>query len=307
MKGTMRMRLWCCLVGAGLLLAACTPARAPVDWASVEREGRTANEAKLEMLLAVQDYHFSDGELPLRYERTIAPLIEAPQLFVEGASASGASTTFIVDTGAGGTLIGARSSLARDVYVSRRRFQGIGYQIDGYLGYLPELRLGPLVGPDLAVAVAERAHARHAPSNILGIIQLFHTQIEHSGARWSMRSGTARLPARETGWQHVPLLQGTQLVHLRGPDGRVVVGMIDTGATDSFAVPPTVEGNYRLLAEDGTLVLTVPADDEVEWRDFKMGGRAVQVIIGMDVLAERDWRLSCYEGLWALAPAPTRR
>ena len=285
-----------------LLLIACTPSRAPVDFEAVEREGRVADDATLDRLITVQDYHFSDGEVALRYERTIAPLIKAPQLFVDGTNSQGASTTFLVDTGASGTLIGARSSLARDVFVSRRRFQSVGYQIDGVLGYLPGLRIGPIVGPELAVAIAEREHARHAPSNILGIIQLFHTQLEHKGGRWTLRTGAARHSARVQGWQHVPLIRGTQLVHLTGADGRVVVGLIDTGATRSHVLPPTTEGTYRLLAEDGAVVLGVPADDEVDWQGMRMGGHDVQVLIGMDVLTSRDCRLSCYEGLWAIAP-----
>ena len=290
------------LVPVLLLLVACTPSRAPVDFEAVAREGRLADDATLERLIAVQDYHFGDGEVALRYERTIAPLIKAPQLFVDGTNSEGRATTFLVDTGASGTLIGARSSLARDVFVSRKRFSSVGYEIDGVLGYLPRLRIGDLVGPELAVAIAEREHARHAPSNILGIIQLFHTQLEHHAARWTMRAGAARQPARVPGWQHVPLIQGTQLVHLTGADGRVVVGMIDTGATRSVVVPPTAEGTYRLLADDGAVVLGVPANDDVDWSGMRMGGRDVQVVIGMDVLTDRDWRLSCYVGVLAVAP-----
>lgn len=289
-----------------LLAAACTPARAPVDWQSVRREGRVADEARLDALMRQNDYRFGDGEVALSFERTMTPLIDAPQLMAHSRNSTGQTTTLIVDTGSAGTLIGARSPLAEDVYVSKQAFKSTGYVIGGYLGYLERLRIGALEGPALAVGVAERVHERYAPSNILGVIALYHTQLEHRYGRWTLRSGRNRLPVTEPGWIRVPLERGTQVVRLTGPDGKQVYGMIDTGATDCCVVPPTPKGYYRLSAEDGRLALRVPADDSADWKSFRMAGYDISVVIGMDVLASREWRLTLDEGVWAIAPGPQR-
>ena len=56
---------------------------------------------------------------------------------------------------------------------------------------------------------------------------------------------------------------------------------------------PTVEGRTALR---------IRANDAVDWEGLQIDGMRIEVLIGMDDLASRDWRMTPRTRTWIFAP-----
>jgi len=299
------VRSWCSLLTMGLVLIACSRTTTSVDWERLREAGRLVERpAGLDVLTGKAQYRWTDGTVPLK-------LVPVHGLFGRGsriaASLSGERgnrTMFLLDTGSVGSLLAMTAPLAGEVMLSRIAFTTIGTQAKGYVGYLPVVRMRGVEGRDMTVSLVTSSVLPDAERNLLGIVHLFHTQLEHRGGDWILRSGSARLAASERGWATVRLEPGTPVVRLRGPDGRVVNALIDTGAYESFVVGDSLLGAYSIRAVDGTQAhrfqVREKKDRRIDPRSF--GGHEIGLVIGMDMLVSREWRLTFDESAWSFAP-----
>jgi len=285
------------------LLVACARTATPVDWATLEAEGRVVTEP---LGLGVQDVRWTDGSLELELAPVKGPFSHGVRLVTWVSGAEGNRTRFILDTGTTGSLLAGNAPLAREVFVSRMPFRTVGTHAQGYMGHLPVARMGPLVGRDLSVGVVTGSRARGSERNVLGIVQLFHTQWERRDGRWTLRSGAAQRAPSEEGWAVVRLERGVPVLRVEGPDGHPLYALLDTGAFQSFAVGSGTTGTYRLRTSDDSqeevhaVVVRRKEDSVVDPRFF--GGYEIGVVLGMDVLTTRDWRLTFDQATWAFPP-----
>jgi len=286
------------------LLPACTGSRTAIDWDRIQAEGRlVARPLGLKILRGEQPHDWGDGIVRLR---AVSSGLFQPghRLVTTVTGATGNATPFLLDTGSDGSYLSTTAPLAAEARISRMPFRvAQGRRDEGYLGYLPEAHLGTLAATNLALGLIEKEHTPKQAANVLGFRHLFSTQMEHERGRWRLRSGRFRRAAADAGWIVVRLVRGLPLVRVRCPDGEFRYALIDTGANASVAVAPSPEGEYTLLAENGSHVLDISVRFTVDWRGLNIGGREIAVLIGMDALAGRDWRLTLDQGVWAFPPA----
>ena len=291
----------------GLLCAlvplSCSQTQA-VDWAAYERAGRIVDQpAGLDVLMGKAQYHWSDGSVPLELIAVDSVLTPGVRLGTWVSGACGNPTRFLLDTGSVGTLLGQSAPLARELYLSRIPFQTFGTEMRGYMGHLPEVRMGPLMGRDLVVNVITESPLPASEQNILGIVHLYHTQLEHRGGRWTLRSGSARLAVTEPGWATARLEPGTPIVQVHDPGDKPVYALIDTGAFHSFAVGSCSRGTYELHGLDGTVLHRIAIDQKKNRQVGPLAGYTIGVVIGMDVLRSREWRMTFDQSTWSFAPS----
>ncbi|MGE0191240.1 MAG: aspartyl protease family protein [Planctomycetota bacterium] len=290
--------------------AACAAPRQALDVAAWQAEGRVITSPEEAQLVdARRSVHWTDGELELRREEVATLFARGVRLLTDLEGTAGTRTTFVVDTGSTFTLLSAAAPLAQDVRLGPQHRYGIANRPGetGYLGYLPEVGLGPLVADHVTVALTERSHTTAEPANILGLQHLFHLQLEGDTGRWWLRSGASRRPSLESGWSRVALVPGTPLLHVRSPEGATVLAMIDTGAWRSTVVKGAPEGGYHVLDDRGHPVLPVAAESTVDWPGMEWRGERIVLLIGLDVLARRACRLTFDAATWAVGPPPAPR
>ncbi|MCC7137585.1 MAG: aspartyl protease family protein [Planctomycetes bacterium] len=288
-------------------VGACAPARRPIDWQAVEREGRLVDKPEgIDVLKGGQQFRWGDGEVELTVNHVGGPLRTGARLFVDLQGADGSPTPFLVDTGTTASFLSSTAPLAREVRIARKATYQVehGRKDVGHLGYLPTVRMGPLSGRDLAVGITELSHTAREPANVLGLIHIFHTQMEYDGGGWWLRSGATRRPATESGWTLVRLELGTPFVRVRDPSGQEVYAMVDTGANASAAVQGYPEGDYTVLAADGSVALRIPARHTAPWPGLEQSGYKISVVIGMDALSSRPSRLTLDQSAWSFPPRP---
>lgn len=288
-----------------LLATACATARAPLDVAAWESEGRVLPAGEESRLLDMRrPVRWTDGEVELRCERASTLFSDGLRLLTEIEGSSGTRTTMVVDTGSTFTMVSASAPLARDLLLGRDHRYGIANKPGetGHLGLLPEARVGSLRGRELPVAITDRVHSTASPANLLGITHVFHLQLEGDTERWWLRSGSFRRPSMEPGWSRVPLLPGTQLLRVRTPAGSTALAMLDSGAPTSTVVKGAKEGAYDVIDEGGRTVLRVDANDTVDWPGMQWQGEPIVLLIGMDALSARPGRITFDAATWALPP-----
>ena len=295
----------CLLTAIAVILWGCSRSSHEVDWAQWEAAGRVAERpAGFDVLLGKAAHRWTDGSVALELVPVASLVHRGVRLATRVSGAQGHETRFLLDTGSVGSLLGMNAPLAREVVLSRIPFKTGGTHATGYVGHLPLVRMGPIEARDLTVSVVTRSDLQDAERNILGIVHLFHTQLEHRGGRWTLRSGSARLAASEPGWISARLEPGTPVLRVRGPEGRVIKALIDTGAYESFAVGASPRGRYEIPAVSGAVAhrfqIRTHKDRVIDASSF--GDHEVGLIIGMDVLTSRAWRLTPDEGSWSFAP-----
>lgn len=293
-----------------LVATACATARAPLDVAAWEAEGRVLPAGEESRLLDVRrPIQWTDGEVELRRERAGTLFSDGWRLLAELGGPSGTRTTMLVDTGSTFTMVSTSAPVARDLLLGRGHRFGIANKPGeaGHLGLLPEARLGPLQGRDLPVAITDRVSTRGSPVDLLGIHHVFHLQLEGDTQRWWLRSGSFRRSSMEPGWSRVPLVPGTPLLHVRTPSGATALAMLDTGAWISTVVEGAKEGTYDVIDEGGHAVLRVDARDSVDWPGMQWQGEPIVLLIGMDTLSERPCRITFDAATWALPPRSSAR
>jgi len=293
-----------CLLGE----AACSSAGRPIDWASARQEGRVqADTTELRNRLDETQHYWTDGGAQLLVVEEGGGLARSRRLILQGYGAGRVQTPFLVDTGSSGSMLSASSALGREAVVyEKSHFKVLqGKPAQGYLGTLPELNFGTMSRRDVVIGIVEREHTLEDPVNVLGLPDFFHAQLEHKGGRWFLRSQAKRLPPREAGWLHVPMVRGYPLGTREDPRGQAVFGLIDTGAPTRFAVTPSPRGAYRLRAEDGSVAMEILVSRTVGWRGLNLEGRKISVLIGMDALGARDGRFTFNQAVWSMAPIQT--
>ena len=289
-----------------LLATACATARAPLDVAAWEAEGRVLPAGEASRLLDMRrPVPWTDGEVELRRESVGTLFSQGWRLHAELEGSSGTRTTMLVDTGSSFTMVSTSAPLARDLLLGRGHRFGIANKPGeaGYLALLPRARLGPLQGRDLPVAITDRVSTRGSPVDLLGIHHVFHLQLEGDTQRWWLRSGSFRRQPVEAGWSRVPLIPGTQFLRVRSPSGSNVLAMLDTGAWTSTVVNGAAEGGYEVLDELGQSVLHIEASDSVDWPGMQWQGEPIVLLIGMDALSQRPCRITFDAATWAVPPS----
>lgn len=295
----------CVLVAFASVLASCNRTTHELDWAQWEAEGRVVERpAGLEVLFGEGAYRWTDGVVELGLSRVESFFDRGVRITVPVMGARGHETRFMLDTGSVGSLVALDAPLARELVLSRIPFQAEGTHASGYLGHLPVVRMGPLEGRDLTVSVVTESEIPDSERNILGIVHLYHTQLEHIGGRWTLRSGRARLAASEAGWDVVRLEPGTPVLRVQGPDGSELKALIDTGAYESFAIAGSRTGTYTISSIRGAAVhrFVVKARKDMTIREIAFGGHSIGLVLGMDVLTSREWRLTPDQSTWAFLP-----
>ena len=249
-------------------------------------------------------YIWTDGTVDLELVPVAGMLTRGMRLTTTVTGAQGNATRFMLDTGSVGSLLAMDAPIADEMMLSRMPFQAVGTHAQGYLGHLPIVRMGQVQGRDLTVAVTTGSALPDMERNILGIVHLFHTQLEHRGSQWTLRSGSARLARTEPGWADVRLESGTPILRVQDPADRPVYALIDSGAYESLAVGTSTTGTYRIRGTDGAEVQRVDVrrrhEQSIDPRAY--GGYETGLILGMDVLTSRDWRMTFDESTWAIAP-----
>ncbi len=293
------------LLSVAVSLPACTRRAAAIDWARLEAEDRLVERpAGMDVLMGKGSHRWTDGVAHLELVPIRSVTTRGVRLTGWVSGARGARSRFILDTGSVGSLLSVNSALAPEVVLSRIPFRTGGASARGYIGHLPVMTLGGMQSRDVTVSVVTASEIPASERDIVGIVHLYHTQLEHRAGAWTLRSGRARLAATEPGWAIVRLEPGTPVVRVRGPDGRTVKALIDTGAYESFAVQQAPVGSYTLTADHGGVAHRFPVRTRrnrvVDAASF--GGHEIHIVIGMDMLVGREWRFTPDEGVWAFAP-----
>lgn len=282
------------------------PGRAQADWKGLEEQGRIVEDkATVQSVMERERYTWSDGTVALQamYERH--PMGKSLRLTTElNSPQSGSGTPFVVDTGSSSSWLSWGAPLAQGALVSKqiRCVVAYGTQSSGHGGYVPDVSLGPLRGTDLPIALREQNHSLGSPSNVLGFPHFFHTQMEHTDGQWLLRSGTDRAAVIPAGWRHVSFIPGLPLVRIVDPTGRETIALLDTGAPENYALQGAPRGTYSLRTSNGQEKLEVPALKTGPWPVATLYGYRVTMLIGMDWLASRDWRMTFDKATWAFAP-----
>lgn len=292
-----------------LLLAGCARSATSVDWRTLEAEGRVVDAPEgMDLMLQGGSYLWTDGVVGLELTPVAGFMARGVRLTTTLSGAQGNATRFMLDTGSVGSLLSTDAPLAKEVMLSRVAFRTQGTHAQGHMGHLPVVRMGGIEGRNLTVAVVTASEIPDVERNILGILHLHRTQLEHRGARWTLRSGASRLPTSEPGWAVVRLEPGTPVVRVMDPAGRPVHALIDSGAYSSFAVGQGRTGTYRIVATDGAPVHDIPVGRRESRRidPQAFGGHEISLVLGMDVLTSREWRLTFDRATWAIAPHRAR-
>jgi len=281
----------------------CATPTTPVDWERLEAAGRVVEKpAGMDVLLGDKPFRWTDGTVPLELAAMPNILRRGVRLSTWISGEGEWETPFILDTGSVGTLLGARSMLASEAKISRMPFNAVGpVGAKGYMGHVPLMRMGALEARDVGVAIVTSSDLAESEHNILGILHLWHTQIEHLGGRCTLRNGADRLPLTEAGWNVVKFRSGTPIVEVRNPDGGMVNALVDTGAFATVAVNGARAGTWTLLAEDGSIAHRMEVRKTLR-HTGSMGGFPFDLMIGMDVLRSRHWRMTFDESTWAFKP-----
>ncbi len=296
----------CILLTITSILVGCTRTNHDVDWARLEAAGRVVDKpAGLDVLLGKAAHRWTDGSVGLELMPVETLVHRGVRLTTQVSGSQGHETRFMLDTGSVGSLLGMNAPLAREVILSRIPFKSVGTHATGYVGHLPLVRMGQIEGRDLTVSLVTSSIIPDSERNILGIVHLFHTQLEHRRRRWTLRSGSARLAASESGWVSARLEPGAPVLRVRGPAGQTIKALIDTGAYESFAFGSSPSGSYAIPAAGGGVAhrfgVRTHKDRVIDAASF--GGHEIGLVIGMDVLTSREWRLTLDEGTWSFAPA----
>jgi hypothetical protein len=251
-----------------------------------------------------EPYRWSDGTVVLQARSARSARGRGLRLSTELASPRGNRTPFILDTGSTATWLSWSSPLARDAFVDPRNPCSVDYgsAAQGHWGYVSNVSMGPLQGPDMPMALHGERHTLNSAANVLGFPQFFHTQLEHTNGQWLLRSGTGRGVSAPAGWEQVAFIPGLPLVRVEDPNGRPTVALIDTGAPENFALRGAPCGTYKLRSADGKATLEIPVPRTGPFPTTNLWGHEVTMLIGMDWLSTQNWRMTFDRGLWAFQP-----
>lgn len=298
------------LAGGALLLLAASCASLEdgprADWGRLEQEGRIATDARvLEARRKGDQYVWSDGTVVLGAEYAPHPLGRGLRLTTYLQSQRGESRTqFILDTASSASWLSWGAPLMADVHASPERVVRVVYGSPGrgHWAYAPTVFMGSLRGTDLAVVLEEVEHSLGSGTNILGFRHFFHTQMEHVGDRWLLRSGQDRAAVVPEGWHKVAFIPGLPLVRVRDPAGRETIAILDTGAPENYALKGAVRGTYALPIGDTKTSLPLRVLKTAPYPVTTLWGHKVTLLIGMEWLAAHNWRMTFDKATWAFAP-----
>ena len=274
-----------------------------VDWDAFEERGQVVDA--LPAFEAFNSEHYwsaGSTQLQIQEGRTLFGAHKRLTVTVHGAQ--GNATPFVVDTGSIATTLSTTAPLMREGVISRKhRYRVLQGNVgEGHMGQVARMRMGTMQLQDVLVALDPAPHSLNNPSNIIGIRHIWNTQLAHDRGRWSISTFSQAKPASEPGWDRVAFVPGYPLVSVRTPAGRDAYALIDTGAPRSFAVRPFSTGVYTLPTVDGRTALRIRAEDDVDWKGLQIDGKRIELLIGMDTLASRSWRMTFRSNTWSFAP-----
>ncbi|MCA9315555.1 MAG: retroviral-like aspartic protease family protein [Planctomycetes bacterium] len=295
------------MLSAAAVLGCASPTR-PIDWDRLQAEARLVDSPPgLHVLSGQGRQTWTDGEVTLRTVPLGLAGASGLRLVADVRGKTAGPVPFIVDTGSTGSIVSWASPLADELIVSRSKTFHVaaGRADSGYMGSLPRVSIGSMWTSDLAVGVVEKPSTNAEPMNILGMIHLFHTQLNYDGA-WTLRSGAFRRDPLPAAWTMVQFEQGTPFVRIVDSEGNTRFGVIDTGAPRSVVAQGLPEGEYVIPATDGTAAMRVQVSGTAPWGELKIAGYTISLFIGMDVLESRPSRMTFDQGVWAIAPSDPR-
>lgn len=225
------------------------------------------------------------------------------RLVIDGRDASGATTEFLVDTGTSRTLLSSRSPAARTASAAGRPLllsanQGVT-SFHGHDARLPALDVGGLAARDLPVFLVDRDHSLHRPGNVLGMTWMADLHLTHDAgaSSWNLDRRGGR-PA-ERGGKSVRLEgPGFPVVSVVDDHGSRAFALIDTGAPHSLVARGARAGRYRVVADDGTTLLTIQARTPAPWDGLAPRGRRLAVWIGLEDLERASFTLDFPAARW---------
>lgn len=235
------------------------------------------------------------------------------RLVVDAREPGGAVTEYLVDTGTSCAFLSTRAPAAAVATDRGERLRLLANEgataFDGRDAVLPRVDLGGLVAADVPVFLVERPHSLHRPANVLGMAWMAGLVLDHDAATeaWTLR--------RPAGAEGRPSGAGTRgpVASLAGPGfpvvtvlddaGRRVHALVDTGAPTSLYGRGASPGRYRVVGDDGTVLLTVTARDPAPWVDLAPRGLSIAVWIGLDDLARASFTLDFAAARWTFRPA----
>jgi hypothetical protein len=300
------------ILGLGILiLAACRGAAPAIDIDALRAEGRILDSPVKRQLTWGTLSRNPEGASPFTWSghgaeirrETCGTLFErGSRLVVDIEDDAGHLTPFMIDTGSSITTVSTAAPLAARLSVHAKSVIRMRERGNGRAGRLSTLHAGSLTGRGAAVALIPALHSLNRPTNIMGMDLLWTLVLRHRDGKWSLINANRATP--DPAHLSVPLqAPGLPLVTLVSESGGTVHGLIDTGAPKTHAVTDENEGTYALFAADGRRLVSFETRDSVDWRGLRVGGYAVSVLIGLDVLASLDFDLDPGAGVWRVTPA----
>lgn len=245
------------------------------------------------------------------------------RLVVDARDAGGAVTEYLVDTGTSCAFLSTRAPAAAAAAPAGERLRLLANEgataFDGRDAVLPRVDLGGLVADGVPVFLVERPHSLHRPANVLGMAWMAGLVLDHDAASdaWTLRrpaagEGRPGDPGRAAGGgTRGPSVAmagpGFPVVTVLDDAGRRVHALVDTGAPMSLYGRATSPGRYRVVGDDGTVLLAINAREPAPWVDLAPRGLSIAVWIGLDDLARASFTLDFAAGRWTFRPvaAPT--
>lgn len=225
------------------------------------------------------------------------------RLVLDGRDASGATTEFLVDTGTSRTLLSSRSPAARTSSAAGRPLllsanQGVT-SFHGHDARLPALDVGGLVARDLPVFLVDRDHSLHRPGNVLGMTWMADLHLTHDAgaSSWTLE----RRPDGSAGRRGKGVRlegPGFPVVSVVDERGSRAFALIDTGAPHSLVARGARAGRYRVVADDGTTLLTIDARTPAPWDGLAPRGRRLAVWIGLEDLERASFTIDFPAARW---------
>ncbi|MBL9086055.1 MAG: hypothetical protein JNM10_02845 [Planctomycetia bacterium] len=294
------------LVACGALQLACSKDRA--------RRGGGDPAAEVTARCSFDEAFPADGPAwrgaGARLERRGPASHPRTRLVVDARDASGAVTEYLVDTGTSCAFLSTRAPAAAAAAPAGERLRLMANEgataFDGRDAVLPRVDLGGLVADGVPVFLVEREHSLHRPANVLGMAWMAGLVLDHDAASdaWTLRR-PARDEGRGAGTRGPGVAMagpGFPVVTVLDDAGRRVHALVDTGAPMSLYGRAASPGRYRLVGDDGRVLLAITAREPAPWVDLAPRGLSIAVWIGLDDLARASFTLDFAAGRWTFRP-----
>ncbi|MFO0934430.1 MAG: hypothetical protein U1E39_17215 [Planctomycetota bacterium] len=301
------------------LLAACLAAATALPACAKGRASRGADPAAEVTARCSFDEAFpSEGPAwrgaGARLERRGPAAHPRTRLVVDARDPGGAVTEYLVDTGTSCAFLSTRAPAAATATGAGERLRLMANEgataFDGRDAVLPRVDLGGLVADDVPVFLVERPHSLERPANVLGMAWMAGLVLEHDAGTdaWTLRRPAAGEGRSGRAGPRGPVAAlagpGFPVVTVLDDAGRRAHALVDTGAPTSLYGRGAAPGRYRVVGDDGTVLLTATARDPAPWVDLAPRGLSIAVWIGLDDLARASFVLDLAAGRWTFRPAP---